>query len=50
MFQSAIRQGVIAAAVFALPLVMGSSGAEAFNYVKKLSNGKTCRVVLGQTH
>ena len=50
MFLSAIKQGVIAAAVFALPLVMSSSGAEAFNYPKKLSNGKTCRVLLGQTH
>ena len=50
MFQSVIKQGVIAAAVFALPLVMGSSGAQAFSYAKKLSNGKTCRVLLGQTH
>jgi hypothetical protein len=50
MHKSVFRSGAIAALAIILPLVMGSTQAEAFNYPKKLSNGKVCRVVFGQTH
>jgi len=50
MVQSVFKCFAIAAAVLALPLVMNSSAAHAFNYGMKLPNGKTCRVVFGETH
>lgn len=50
MSQSGFKYAVIAAAALALPLVMNASPAHAFNYGKKLPNGKTCRVVFGETH
>jgi hypothetical protein len=50
MRKSVFRTGAVVAAVIFLPLVMGPTQAEAFNFPMKLSNGKTCRVLMGQTH
>jgi hypothetical protein len=50
MRKSLFSGGAVVAAAFLLPLVAAVPDAEAINYPKKLSNGKTCRVVLGATH
>lgn len=50
MRKSVFRTGAVVAAAMFLPLVMGSTQAEAFNFPMKLSNGKTCRVLMGHTH
>jgi len=54
MWKPCIRQAIFIAAVLALLSMLGSPDAEArnyiFNYGKKLANGKTCRVVLGENH
>ena len=50
MRKSVFRTGAVVAVAIFLPLVMGSTQAEAFNFPMKLSNGKTCRVLMGQTH
>ena len=50
MSQSVFKNSIIAAAALALPLVMGSTDAAAISYGKKFPNGKTCRVVFGETH
>ncbi|MCK5497467.1 MAG: hypothetical protein KAI80_13700 [Hyphomicrobiaceae bacterium] len=50
MRKSVFRSGAVVAAAIFLPLVMGPTQAEAFNFPMKLSNGKTCRVLMGQTH
>ncbi len=50
MRKSVFGPGALVAAAIFLPLVMGSTQAEAFNFPMKLSNGKTCRVLMGQTH
>ena len=50
MSQSGFKFSVIAAAALALPIILNASAAHAFNYGKKLPNGKTCRVVFGETH
>jgi hypothetical protein len=50
MRKSVFRTGAVVAAAIFLPLVMGPTQAEAFNFPMKLSNGKTCRVLMGQTH
>lgn len=38
------------AAALVLPVVMGSTDAEAISYGKRLATGKTCRVTFGKTH
>lgn len=54
MGKSGIKHVIVAAAVLVFPLVMGATDGLAqnyiFNYGKKLANGKTCRVVFGETH
>jgi hypothetical protein len=50
MRKSVFRTGAVVAAVIFLPLIMGSTQAEAFNFPMKLSNGKICRVLMGKTH
>jgi hypothetical protein len=54
MRKSCIRHAIFTAAVLAFLSVMGAPDGEAqnyiFNYGKKLANGKTCRVVFGETH
>ncbi len=48
------RHAIVTAAVLLLMSVASSQDVEArnyiFNYGKKLANGKTCRVVFGETH
>lgn len=54
MQNSCFRQAILTAAVLAFLSMTGSPDAEArnyiFNYGKKLANGKTCRVMLGENH
>ncbi len=50
MIQSVFKYSALAAAVFALPLVMNISDADAFFYGKKLPSGKTCLTFLGEDH
>jgi len=51
---SSFKRAIIAGAVLLFPYDIGTGDAEAQNYIinygKKLANGKTCRVVLGETH
>lgn len=48
------RKAIFTVAVLVLVSMIGTPEAEAqnyiFNYGKKLANGKTCRVVLGENH
>ncbi len=54
MRKSCIRHAFCTAVILALLSVTGAPDAEAQNYIinygKKLANGKTCRVILGETH
>ena len=54
MRKSCVRHAIFTAAILVFLSVMGATDSEArnyiFNYGKKLANGKTCRVILGETH